>query len=39
MASQLDPYRLDLEEQLIRIQRAREEMENFSAETGVSSLT
>ena len=33
MASQLDPYRLDLEEQLIRIQRAREESEKFSAET------
>ena len=33
MASQLDPYRLDLEEQLVRIQRAREESEKFSAET------
>jgi hypothetical protein len=33
MASQLDPYRLDLEEQLVRIQHAREESEKFSAET------
>ena len=33
MASQLDPYRLDLEEQLVRIRRQAEEAEKFSAET------
>ena len=33
MASQLDPHRLDLEEQLVRIRARIEESEKFSAET------
>jgi hypothetical protein len=33
MASKLDTYQLDLEEQLVRIRRQAEESEKFSAET------
>ena len=33
MATQLDPYELNLQEQLVRIRRQIEESEKFSAET------